>query len=179
MKKYCIALLPEENSDNFIALTESFAEVKKDYALGPNSFPHVTIAQFYTEENSLDELWNEIERNIDSIVLNLTFNTFSCITFDNMNFWISLLPTETEMLHELNSALNKILNTKLTRPYDPHLTLLSTKDSSYKEKSREHLNKSISITDNFTVALGNCDDLGQFTKILYKSSPGKSISYNL
>ncbi|MDR3501283.1 MAG: hypothetical protein P4L79_01710 [Legionella sp.] len=168
MNRYCVALLPIKNADTFISLSEQIS-LEKDYKLGLNSFPHVTISQFWLEENKLEILWETVIAIISVTTLNLTFKTFSCLTFDNKNFWISILPTKTLELYELHKQLSSIINTKARRPYDPHLTLLSTKEANYIEKASSILNKYISISDDFVIAIGNCDELGQFTNIIHQS----------
>lgn len=171
MNHYCIALLPIKNADAFISLSQQIS-LEKDYKLGFNSIPHVTISQFWLEENKLEMLWEKVITTMNIRTLNLTFITFSCLTFDNKFFWISILPTKTVELHKLHKQLNSIINTKPSRPYDPHLTLLSTKDSNYIEKASPILSKDISISDDFLIAIGNCDELGQFTNIIFKSELG-------
>lgn len=168
MNRYCVALLPIKNADAFIALSQQIS-LEKDYKLGLNSIPHVTIAQFWFEKNKLEKLWETVIASIKVTPVNLTFKKFSCLTFDNSNYWISLLPTKIEELHRLHNHLNSIINIDLPRPYDPHLTLLSTKDTNYKEKAQPILNKNISISADFIIAIGHCDELGQFTNILFQT----------
>ncbi|MFJ1267110.1 2'-5' RNA ligase family protein [Legionella lytica] len=170
MNRYCVALLPIKNSDAFIALSQQIS-LEKDYKLGINSIPHVTIAQFWFEENKLEKLWETVIERIQVTTVNLTFKKFSCLTFDNNNYWISLLPTKIKELHELQHQLNSIIHINSLRPYDPHLTLLSTKDTNYIEKAQPILNKDIFISDDFVIAIGNCDELGQFTNIFSSLSP--------
>ncbi|WP_058534666.1 hypothetical protein [Legionella saoudiensis] len=169
MNRYCVALLPVRNTEAFISLSQQIP-LEKDYQLGLNSLPHVTISQFLLTENKLAKLWETVIE-MDVLSLNLTFKAFSCITFDKINFWISLLPTKTEELNKLHTKLNPIVNVQSFRPYDPHLTLLSTKDPNYIGKAHSILKKDILLSDDFVIAIGNCDKLGQFTNTIYKFEP--------
>ncbi|MFJ1270094.1 hypothetical protein ACD661_16165 [Legionella lytica] len=167
MGKYCIAFLPS-NDNELISLSNSFTNLNKEYKLGIESIPHVTVCQFFYEDSEIENLWGLITKNIETHQINLSFDSFSCITFDNEIFWISLLPTETEDLHNINQQITSMLKIESSRLYDPHLTLLSTKDAYYESKAEQNIGEYKKIADDFILSMGECDEIGQFTKILFQ-----------
>ena len=170
MKKYCIALLPSTTSDDFIDFSQKLPLTSIKYQLGPNSYPHVTLKQFYANESQIEETWNDVCGLFDSHQLHIEFKIFSCITFDEINFWVSLLPDERLELIEMNSKISKLIASPSSRAYDPHLTLISTLDLDYQTKMDPSRKTYKPISDDFILALGECDELGQFTKIVFQSS---------
>ena len=98
--------------------------IEKEYQLGSNSLPHVTLSQLTLEEVQVDEIWKSIYDAIENSKIFLSFNSFSCITFDDKVFWISLIPQETPGLQMLNKEINSILNLSNNRPYDSSFNIV-------------------------------------------------------
>lgn len=168
VKKYNLALLPIDKSEDFVFLSKKFSSAETKYQLGKNSHPHVTLCQFFMEENQIDFIWEKICNSLEKNALDLEFKSFSCITFDNSTFWISLLPTDVSILHEMQAEILSILNLSNKKPYDPHLTLISTSDASYKIKAEPFIKEYLTISDKFILSLGECDEIGQFISIAKK-----------
>lgn len=168
MKKYNIALLPVDKSAAFVEVSQQFSMMDPIYHLGEKSLPHVTLCQFYRDESEIEATWEEVCAALNHHALELEFKNFSLITFDNTMFWISLMPGVAPELHKLQAEVASILNASSKRPYDPHLTLMGTLDSAYEGKAAPLIEGYQPIADKFILALGECDELGQFVRIIYQ-----------
>lgn len=166
MKKYNLALLPVNKTDKLIGLAQKFSIMETKYQLGDRSLPHITLCQFYADEKEIDKVWDNVCYALDVNALELDLNSFSCITFDNSTFWVSLIPSETSQLHLMRNELDSVLRLKSTKAYDPHLTLISTLDKSYESKAASLIKEYQAISDKFILCLGECDEIGQFNSIL-------------
>ena len=163
--RYNIALLPRTQSDFFISLAKNFSEIADAYILGENSFPHITIYQFDAADDQVKKMWESVLKlNIKG--LKFTLAEFSCITFDNVTFWTSLLPIETAILKDLHEQVSKEINMPIKVNYDPHLTLMNTKNSSYMDLAATVQKEFSPISDQFVLSLGKSDSVGQFTDII-------------
>ena len=169
MKKYCIALLPLTTSDDFIDFSQKLPLTSIKYQLGPSSYPHVTLKQFYAEESEIEKTWEDVCGLLDTHQLHIGFKIFSCITFDGINFWVSLLPDERLELIEMNSKISKLIASPSSRVYDPHLTIISTLDVDFQTKTDPSCKTFKPISDDFILSLGECDELGQFTQIVFQN----------
>ncbi|MBX3710206.1 MAG: hypothetical protein KIT56_09520 [Gammaproteobacteria bacterium] len=137
--------------------------------------PHVTLCQFQAEESTIRELWDKACNALTEHTISLELKDFSCISFDNEIFWVSLMPDHRTLLNDMHNVVSKIVNSPAKKSYDPHLTLINTKDSEY-EKMADKLIKTYSpISDEFVLSIGECDEIGQFTKLLYQGDFKKSI----
>lgn len=178
MKKYNIALLPASKSEEFVEISKKFAGMALIYNLGEKSLPHITLGQFYREEDEVKATWDEICATLSEHALDLAFKNFSFITFDNRMFWISLMPGDVPELHKLQAEVAATLKIPSKRPYDPHLTLMSTSDSTYENKAAPVVEEYRTIADTFILALGECDELGQFVNIIHqKGSIGSDSEF--
>lgn len=168
MKKYNIALLPVDKVAAFVDVSQKFSMMDPIYNLGEESLPHVTLCQFYREESDIEASWEEVCAALSDHALDLEFKNFSLITFDNTMFWISLMPGNVPALHRLQAEICSILNVSSKKPYDPHLTLMSTLDTTYESKAAPLIEDYHPIADKFILALGECDELGQFVRIIHQ-----------
>ena len=72
-----------------------------------------------------------------------------------------------------------ILQLPIKKTFDPHMTLISTKNKEY-EKSAASVSDSYQpIADKFILSLGVSDDIGQLTNIIYRCDMKKSVSCKL
>ncbi|MDP3560056.1 MAG: 2'-5' RNA ligase family protein [Legionellaceae bacterium] len=168
MKKYNIALLPVNKRDAFIAFSQKFSIMDPLYNLSEKSLPHVTLCQFYREESEVEATWEEVCAALNSHALDLEFKSFSFITFDNTIFWISLMPRDVPKLYKLQAEVASVLKVSGKKPFDPHLTLMSTLDAAYESKAASLIEEYRPIADKFILALGECDELGQFVNIIHQ-----------
>lgn len=166
IKKFNIALLPLTKCIYFTSFSQKFSMHNIVYQLGPHSLPHVTLGQFYATEIQLEEFWSNIciKINFDYICLN--FSRFSCKTFDDKQFWISLIPNNLMLLKKLHSKILPFIDNPNIKIFDPHLTLIGTLDKAYKEKGQIPINSFHPISDTFDLSIGECDRIGQYTKTI-------------
>ena len=77
----------------------------------------------------------------------------------------------------MHNVVAEIVNSPTKKSYDSHLTLINTKDSEY-EKMADKLIKTYSlISDDFVLSISECDEIGQFTKLLYQCDFKRKTEY--
>lgn len=170
--RYNIALIPLTHSQAIIKLSHHFAAIADSYLLGEKSLPHVTLCQFEADESELDTIWKSVFASMPNASLQLTFSEFSCVTKLNLN-WISLLPDKIDILKKMHSEVALIIKAPLNKSfkeYDPHMTLINSKDPSY-QKAIEKISYD-PLTDKFVLALGRSNEIGQFTEVLFRPPIG-------
>lgn len=167
LKKYNIALLPRGGFAKFFELSQRLSSLSAGYLLGEKSLPHVTLLQFFLEEEHLDSLWKSLSNTSLNRHLELTFSELSFFTYDTLS-WISLLPNHCNLLAEMHEIVKSVVSAGHTRPYDPHLTLTNTNNLDYAPLAGKLLMPLPSLSDTFILSLGECDSAGQFTKLLFQ-----------
>lgn len=168
LKKYNLALMPISKSNEVVSFAKKFSDLADQYLLGESSLPHVTIYQFEVEEKEIDGIWSRVSEIWKESPIDLEFKKFSCITFDNSTYWVSLLPNNCEKLYEMHALIADIINLPIKKTFDPHLTLISTKNKEY-EKEVERLSSSyMPISDKFVLSLGMADEIGQLIEVAHK-----------
>lgn len=168
LRKYNIALIPVSKNIEIMNCANFFSSISDQYQLGENSLPHVTLCQFQADESTIQDLWDKVCDALTEHTISLELKYFSCISFDNKIFWVSLMPDQRTLLNDMHKVVAGIVNSPVKKSYDPHLTLINTKDSEY-EKMADKLIKTYSpISDDFVLSIGECDGIGQFTKLLYQ-----------
>lgn len=166
-KKYNIALTPTAQSEKIIALARILSPIADKYLLGKDSLPHVTLYQFIFDEGDINTLWQKILIAVHEKNINLVFDKLSCITFDDDTYWASLIPSHRDDLNEIHLLVASILNMPANKSYDPHLTLINTKNQDYENEVKNLINRYLPIKDSFTLSLGEGDDIGQLIKLLH------------
>src|SRR6185312_16173512 len=104
-KKYNLALIPVSKSNEVLVFATQLLHLADNYLLGEESLPHVTLYQFHAEENDIHSIWEKANQGWQYQPLNLVFNEFSCITFDNQIYWVSLLPDNRDILHKMHGYI--------------------------------------------------------------------------
>lgn len=172
-RKYNLALIPQTKNDEAVSLARKFSGIADKYLLGENSNPHVTLYQFEIEEKEVDDIWARVSEEWEEKPITLEFNKFSCITFDNFTYWVSLLPDQDAILRKMHSNIADMIRMPVKKSFDPHMTLISSKNKDY-EKEVQKLSPSYhTITDTFVLCLGRSDDVGQLTEILHRHELAK------
>lgn len=171
--KYNIALTPIHRGADIIALSQQFSTIADRYCLGEHSLPHVTLYQFYTEENKLEHLWKKLCQTIKAPTITLEFKRFSCTTYNNNNelFWIALLPNQIDVLNRMHAAIASVIELPINKSFDPHMTLINTKNKAYETMVNTHSSSYHPLSDVFILSLGKCDGVGQFTTLVYQCNP--------
>jgi 2'-5' RNA ligase len=165
--KYNLALIPMTKADKVIELSRKFLTIADKYLLGKKSLPHVTLYQFEAEKEDIKAVWKHVCDVWEKKSIALEFKEFSCITFDENIYWISLLPDNRDTLYKMHNIIANIIKQPGRKKIDPHMTLINTKNTTYKKKVDELSGLYTPIIDIFTLALGKSDDVGQFTKVIY------------
>lgn len=168
MPRYNLALIPVSQSKEIIGLVKKFSHLADKYLLDENSLPHVTLYQFEANKNEIDGLWQQISKIWKEYPIDLKFKEFSCLTFDNSTYWVSLLPDNCDKLHKMHLFIADAMNLSANKFFDPHMTLISTKNSEYEKEVEKIWQSYVPILDSFILALGKSDDIGQFIEIVYK-----------
>ncbi len=166
MPKFNIALTPKSKNNTIIQCAKNFSAIADQYLLGEKSLPHVTLYQF-TYENDIERIWKKICQSFGHYCINLKFEKFSCVTFDNKIFWASLLPDNCDSLIKMHSLVANGINKPAKGSYDPHMTLINTKNRNYEDLINKFSKTYTPIQDTFFLSLGKSDDVGQFTELLY------------
>lgn len=168
--KYNIALLPSTQSQAVIQYAQFLAPLADHYRLGENSLPHLTLCQFYMEDKRLPWLWEIVQSKLDLTAIELTFLSVSCKTFDNCTYWAALLPDKEDILLDMHNKVAELIKDPINKPYEPHMTLINTKDKRYESRVIDLEKRYQAIKDKFILSIGHCDEVGQFTKVLYQRS---------
>jgi 2'-5' RNA ligase len=166
--KYNLALMPVSKDDEIIMHANQLSKLADKYLLGKESLPHVTLYQFEAEEKEVENIWKKVKMSWQGGLIELEFKEFSCISFDDIIFWVSLLPNNCENLHKLHGLIASALDKPIKKNFDPHMTLINTKNKDY-EKDVDTIKKSFKpISDAFVLSLGSSDALGQLTSVIFK-----------
>jgi 2'-5' RNA ligase len=165
--RYNLALLPITKNNEVVGLSHVFSEYADRCILGEKSLPHVTLCQFEAKEYEIDNIWKKVCEKWREEPIDLMFEKFSCLTFDNKVYWVSLLPNNTEALQDMHKKIVDIINQPIKKSFDPHMTLINTKNKEYDAKVDEFSHSYKPIRDMFILKLGRCDDVGQFTEVIY------------
>jgi len=167
-KKYNLALIPLSKSDEVIALAKKLAAFAGQYLLGEKSLPHVTLYQFYIEENEIDQVWKQICMTWEEKSIELKLNKFSIKMSDEHAFWVSLLPNHGDDLYKMHVKIANSLQLPIKDTFDPHMTLISSKNNVDKKEVEWVADSYQPIIDTFILSLGSSDENGQLTEIIYR-----------
>lgn len=162
--------MPMAINDEIVRLSLEFSDLADNYILGEKSLPHLTLYQFEVEEEEIVSIWEQLCEKWKEVPIDLMFEKFSCLTFDNHVFWVSLLPNHMEALHDMHEKIASIINKPIKKTFNPHMTLVNTKDKEYEVKIDIYSGSYKQLRDMFILKLGRCDDIGQFTEIIYTYS---------
>ena len=168
IKKYNIAFIPQSKNNDIVKLISKFNVNFGEYKLGKNSNSHVTLLHFYMDENKIERAWFNIRSLFSTAEVTLSFYNYSYLTFDERIFWISLLPDKKNFLNKMHLEICDFLQIKHRPIFDPHMTLFCTDQKIHEGMLLELTTHQALITDNFILSLGESDDIGQLTKIIFQ-----------
>lgn len=168
MSKYNLILTPISKGNEIIKCANHFLRIADKYLLSEGSLPHVTLYQFEAKEDAIEDIWKRVKDAWKEEPIELEFKEFSCISFDGEIFWVSLLPNNNDKLHKMHDNIAQVLDMPIKKNFDPHMTLFNSRNKDY-EKHVDIIKSSYKlISDTFVLSLGNSDDVGQLTKIIFK-----------
>jgi 2'-5' RNA ligase len=173
--------LPQNIAPQALRLSSEFASLHDNYLLGQASYPHVTICQFYAEENQVQGLWEKAVGFFNEKSLYLSFKQATTFVI-NERLWVQLIPEPHARLQQLHNALAELIKEPLglaREKYSPHLTLANIKKELQEKACAQVAALRVSLADEFVLALGHCDANGQFTEVFYCANseyvvPGQS-----
>lgn len=177
MPKYNIALIPTQDPDQFIHYAQQLsktAPADKYHINTAGSIPHVSLCHFFTERDNLDAIWRQLQA-LALPPLHLIFNHHLSKGFpSNPKYrnivWVSLMPDKREQLQQRHLLVADIIKEPLNRAfehYDPHMTLFNSRAKVACAKLNQQSQIIPAMEDDFVVALGPTDDVGQVVSILY------------
>ena len=172
MKRYNLALLPLTIGSQAVHLAKVFSKLSDSYLLGEGSKPHVTICQFYAQESEVEGIWKKASQMFTERSLHLDFNEVTSLVIHE-KLWVQLIPEPNERLQFLHNQLAKMVESPLGlvfEAYSPHLTLANVRNAEREKAAQEVSALQLSLSDDFILSLGSCDEVGQFTGVLYGSN---------
>ena len=176
MTRYNLALIPANNPDQFILYAQSLSNTAPadQYLIGRGaSIPHVSLCHFDSEPEDIDIIWQQVQ-TLALLPLHLTFDHHQSKAFPgNPKYtnivWVSLIPDNKELLKNLHLTIADIIKEPLNAAfdrYDPHLTLFNSRAKVACASFNDLPHIVPAFEDDFVIALGLTDDVGQVTDIL-------------
>ena len=177
---YNLAFMPINNSKEFTQLAQDMSKDVKlgGYLLGPESLPHVSVCHFIMDETHIAEIWAQIQR-LAIPLLSLKFSKIRTKIYSPDSYCnvtqcgVSLVPNNVDLLTKIHLMIVEIIENPLNASfsnYDPHLTLFN----SYDIDGCQHFNymddNHLLLEDDFVIALGSIDRIGQVKNTLFTSS---------
>ena len=180
MPRYNIALIPTQKPDQFIHYAQQLsktAPADKYHLNQTGSIPHVSLCHFFTERDNLDPIWQQVNA-LALPPLHLIFDHHLSKSFQgNPKYpnivWVSLIPDQRDQLRQLHLIVAEIIKEPLNRAfehYDPHMTLFNSRAKVACAKLNQHSQIIPAMEDDFVLALGPTDDVGQVVSILYANA---------
>lgn len=176
-KYYNIALIPINDRDQFIRYAHALSStVSADtYHIGVDaSIAHISLCHFTAEPEQIDAIWQQVQ-DLDWPTLHMTFDHHRSKSYPDNTImvdicWVSLMPDHLEQLKERHLQVAKIIQHPLNasfEQYDPHMTLFNSLASTACADFNRHSDVTPSLKDDFKVALGFIDAVGQITELIY------------
>ena len=168
IKKYNIVFYPTTKVADLTAVAQQFKSFSDKYLLKEDAFPHVTLYQFEAEESAISGIWNKAQENFSQKSIHLKLATLNSAYINN-RCWLSLIPDNIQRLHELHAEVAVLLNSPVRTGFDPHLTLINSLQKDYEPAMNKFSETFASMEDEFTLALGESDQIGQLRRVIYNS----------
>ena len=166
--KYNFALTPLHHRQKIIHYAQQLSHLTDQYILGEHSLPHVTLYQCHFDESEIKYRWQNVCQTLEQKLIELSFANVSCTTSNQEVYWISLMPDQRNILTNMHQTIAAVLNLPVKEDYDPHMTLLNTKDPRSLSISEAFKQTYSPIIDTFVLSLGNSDEIGQYTQVIYQ-----------
>jgi len=178
--RYNLALLPPPaTASRLFKLAASYKKLADGYLLqSKKSMPHLTMTQFYATPDILPNIWRnclaKMPNRIDAILHSLIFRDIGEFGRKHKNhcgIWIGVKPNQTLLdLQKKSVALIKKTGGDPITPsegFEPHFTICRSKKLS---KIPSHVwPEFIPSQTRLSFSIGHCDDMGQYTGIIYSS----------
>jgi 2'-5' RNA ligase len=168
MPQYNFALVPVNQEEQFIQYATKLSYLIgsiDQYYLKSTTIPHVTICQFDEKEQDIDILWEKLKTLEHQRSIKLTFEKVRNTISAGKN-WFLLIPNEIRDLKLMHKNALKIIKEPKSLyddDYDPHLTLLNSRDL---QKNDDSYKINFPLIAEFFIAITNRDEVGQAFKII-------------
>jgi 2'-5' RNA ligase len=167
--RYIIALLAVFPSFFIKEAQEQFGAVSQGYLLSQSSLPHITLAQFSTDDQEIvSKIWSDVQTSTTSIPQPL-FTGIGLSKKDKHLWGVSLLVKREPALVEIHRTIVALLEkhglaciSETGELYRPHLTL-----ARIKEPKLLGFNDGLLEPAPFTIALGKSDENGQYLSTIF------------
>jgi 2'-5' RNA ligase len=167
-KRYNLALIPLTKANDIIKIAAAFSAFSYQYCLGECSLPHVTLYHFDYDETEIADLWEKALMVFPSEKILLTFSSLSVTNNIKQIYWLALMPNQRPQLQVLHQIIADLLSLPVKATFDPHMTLLNSQSSQQLKEAIQKIEKNYQpIIDNFVLALGKSDPVGQLTEIIF------------
>ncbi len=177
LKKYNIALIPNENHAQYIQYAQSLSQhaPAANYHIGGSaSIPHVSLCHFLKAPEQIAELWQTV-KNLAVPDIHLIFTRHVSKTFrGNPKYhniwWVSLIPNHLDKLTARHMAIADIVKNPLNAAYaqyDPHMTLFNSRSKAQCAQFNQNPQLKPPLEGIFHIALGLTDQVGQITELVY------------
>lgn len=177
LKKYNIALIPNENHAQFIQYAQSLSQYAPaaNYHIGGSaSIPHVSLCHFLMAPENIANLWQTV-KNLAVPEIHLIFTHHGSKTFRGnpkyMNvYWVSLIPNHLDKLTALHRLIADIVKHPLNAAYaqyDPHMTLFNSRAKAQCAQFNQKSQLTPPLEGMFHIALGLTDQVGQLIELAY------------
>ena len=163
-------------SEQVTRYAQIFFTISDRYLLGKKSLPHLTLCQFQAEPREALQIWKQVDSTLEQKSIRLCFKELRCISFDDHMYWVSLLPVHNEDLIKMHLQVAHIVKNptnKSFKNYDPHITLMNTKNKKYPTWVKKLSETYIPFEDTFVLGLGKSDSMGQFLEPILLSGNKK------
>jgi 2'-5' RNA ligase len=167
--RYNAALLALD-SQRYVGEAQRFAKQAQGYLLGDHSLPHVTLAQFYANQQAYAAIVHDLQKVTNIPHLEFTGFNFGKDDREEGTWWVSLSIARNPTLMDLHQSVCTILKKHQIQPinrigdlYRPHLTLARIQKVHLEDLSSAALDPS-----PFAFVIGEADEFGQFKKVLCK-----------
>lgn len=178
MPKYNIALIPTQNTDQFIHYAHQLSKsvsADKYHITMAGSIPHISLCHFFTERDNLHAIWQQLQA-LALPRLYLTFDHHLSKGFPgNPKYrdmvWVSLMPNKRDQLTQRHLLVADIIQQPLNAAfeyYDPHMTLFNSRAKAACAQLNQRSQITPALEDDFVLALGPIDDVGQLMSIHFK-----------
>ncbi len=129
LSSFNIALFPENKqfiSDSIKLAQNNFANQAKEYLLGDNAWPHITLCQFAVEPGQLPIIWSTVNA-LALQPLSIRLSQFYIWLYEN-HYWVGLATMREPELISLQLAIYEALTNlgikgkQMPSTYFPHVT---------------------------------------------------------
>lgn len=175
IKKYNIAFVPKKNPRQFIDYAIALAKDVSfaTYLLGEQCVPHISVCHFLAEENSIENIWQQVSA-LNISPMKLIFDTQRSKSYPGHPkwggvSWVSLISDHLDILKAIHLKIAVIIKEPLNASfsdYDPHLTLFNSFNQTECFVFNKNFRLKEPLIDNFTIALGPIDNNGQLLSIV-------------